>query len=183
MTLEEYQAKKNEILHIISIKEIIGNTNCDDPLKCATCKGKNCCQHFPCAFSPEEFLDINNTSYMLKILKTGLIVIAKLPINIPYIRIRGINDPPKIVTNTNEAGNPCSLLSNNGCLLNSLFRPTEALLTTPMTCTSNYTAEQLIDDWKKHKKPMRKLIKECKDIDVDTTVQDIENYKRLIISL
>ena len=98
MTIEEYRIKKEELLYINSNGRKMKLSDCVCPEMCKKCKNV-CCKRFPCAFSPEEFLDLENTNYMLELLKTGLIILAPINKNILGIRARGIEDPSKIISN------------------------------------------------------------------------------------
>ena len=189
MTIEEYRVLKEEILRFNSIASIVNDGNYSNYDRCISCQGKNCCQHFPCAFSPEEFLDINNVFYMRELLETGVIVLSKrisIRIRIPYIRPRGIYDSHKLITARTSGGNTCSLLTSNGCLFDPLFRPTEGLLTIPkkLNCFECYGYEQLKRDWTQYKESMYALMKACKGINVENkniTPEDVEKYKRLLL--
>lgn len=99
---------------------------------CKTCGA--CCNQFPCVFSPNDFLDINNSEYMVNILNTGLVVLA-ISYNMKnvYLRPRGVADEKLVGTifmNSKIANgdNPCILHTKNGCLLAPQYRPSEGLL-------------------------------------------------------
>lgn len=187
MTIEEYEVKKNKILRINTEGLITKHSSCLCYEKCSKCKGAGCCQHFPCAFSPEEFIDINNIPYMMELFKSGFIVLAQLSKRFSYIRVRGKIDPPRIITNLSIPFNECSLLTDQGCLLDPLFRPTEGLLTMPHhSCEAYYGGHKMKLDWLEYRKPMKKLISACRDIYIeprDKTPQDAKNYQKSIISL
>ena len=98
------------------------------PEICAKCGGK-CCQHYPCLFSPYDFLDVTNIEYMKRIIELGIICIAKSCYdNTLVLRPRGIKDKKKIVSTRLPLNNRCILYSETGCMLSSDFRPSEALL-------------------------------------------------------
>lgn len=151
MSLEEQYLihKKKELIRLVNIHnnraldldyfEItqdyanldIEKTFCS-PSMCKKCGA--CCNQFPCAFAPNDFLDINNPEYMLQILKTGLVVLAvsynrkKI-----YLRPRGVADEKLVSTillnsTVADGNNPCILHSKNGCLLEPQYRPSEGLL-------------------------------------------------------
>ncbi len=191
MTLEEYNNKKEELLRINTITRIVPDNKYTNFEICAQCKGKNCCQYSPCAFSPEEFLDINNTFYMMELLKTGVIVLSKRlsrGIPIPFIRPRGRHDSHRVITKRTSGNNTCSLLTGNGCLLDSSFRPIEGLLTIPrmIDCFECYGYNQLKRDWEKYEQAMYALMEVCKDLYIENkniTPEDVEKYKRLLLRL
>lgn len=188
MTFDEYKDKKERILYIKSGHVIREYASCINPEMCAKCQGRGCCKNFPCAFSPEEFLDIHNTSYMMRLLKTGLITLVKLSRNTLYIRTRGKKDPSTIVVDSKIGpGNPCLLLTDKGCLLDEVFRPTEALLVIPQNqCEPYYKTRHMLRDWSLYKTDMLRLAEQCQNIDIEKkeiTSEDIDNYKRIFLSL
>lgn len=151
MSLEEQYLihKKKELIKLVNIHnnraididhfEITSNYSDLDIEKtfCAPsiCEGcGNCCKQFPCAFSPNDFLDINNLEYMLNILNTGLVVLAvSYNMKNVYLRPRGLADEKLISTilldsKIANGDNPCILHTKNGCLLDPQYRPSEGLL-------------------------------------------------------
>lgn len=151
MSLEEQYLihKKKELIKLVNIHnnraldsdyfEITGDyadldiekTFCSSS-SCKKCGA--CCKQFPCAFSPNDFLDINNSEYMSNILNTGLVVLAVSynRKNI-YLRPRGFADEKLVSTilldsNVANGNNPCILHTKNGCLLEPQYRPSEGLL-------------------------------------------------------
>lgn len=104
---------------------------CDSPL-CFKCG--MCCLMCPCTFAPSDFIDITDINYMSRLLETGVICISESPESgLLIIRPRGWGDSYIVSTSDrirpdNEGGNPCLLLSNNGCILPPVYRPTEGLL-------------------------------------------------------
>lgn len=151
MSLEEQYLihKKKELIKLVNIHnnraldsdyfEITGDYADLDIEKtfCSSSSCKKCgvcCNQFPCAFAPNDFLDINNSKYMLQILKTGLVVLA-ISYNRKniYLRPRGVADEKLISTilldsTVADGDNPCILHSKNGCLLEPQYRPSEGLL-------------------------------------------------------
>ena len=178
MTIEEYERKKLEILCIKSSGIVKDTHDCISNEKCKECKGSGCCNHYPCAFAPEEFLSLNNVDYVKKLLMTGIIIIYQLNKNLSYIRARGKFDPPILVTNLTLSHNPCSLLTDNGCVLDSLFRPTEGLLLLPQyDCDEYYGPREITSDWSEYRKTMKRIVRKCNNIptqNVHVTSEDVE---------
>ncbi len=151
MSLEEQYLihKKKELIKLVNIHnsraqdldyfEITSNyadldiekTFCSSTI-CKSCGA--CCTQFPCAFAPNDFLDINNFEYMLNILNTGLVVLA-ISYNRQniYLRTIGLADENLVSTilldsKVANGNNPCILHTENGCLLEPQYRPSEGLL-------------------------------------------------------
>ncbi len=121
--------------------QIIDRNNLDieknfcKPQICRYCG--RCCVGFPCAFSPNDFLDITDIDYMKNILDTGLICISNVyKTKTLILRPRGYYDRgivsfhPIIVP---DEDNPCIFRSLNckGCLLPTEYRPSQGLLRIP----------------------------------------------------
>lgn len=183
MSLEEQYLihKKKELIRLVNIHnnraldldyfEItqdyanldIEKTFCS-PSMCKKCGA--CCYQFPCAFAPNDFLDINNSEYMLQILKTGLVVLAvsynrkKI-----YLRPRGVADEKLVSTillnsNVADGNNPCILHSKNGCLLEPQYRPSEGLLYVHRNHFGHiimYTEDDYEEEYDKYQESLCKL--------------------------
>ena len=186
MTLEEYERKKQEILYEKSKGVVKSQDNCISYERCAKCKG-DCCKHFPCAFAPEEFLNLQDKDYIRSLLETGLIIISPRKKHILYIRPRGIYDPPRMVTNLVTEPNPCALLRENGCILDHSFRPIGGLLTLPFCeCEEYYEPKRITKDWSEYANYMNLLAKQCDNMYIERkniTGEDVEKYKRLLLQL
>lgn len=134
--------------------------------KCCTHCDKCCCEHFPCKYSPYDFLDITNFDYMCGILDTGLLCISE-SINTKelIIRPRGINDSDSIVSLTASfpfwiSRNPCLLLSSTGCMLPPEFRPSEGLLYIPKSTRDHislYSEKDLEKDYEQYQDALKAL--------------------------
>lgn len=189
MTLEEYRVIKDKILAMKSKCFVNGPKDCIFPEKCAACTRDNCCRHSPCAFAPEEFLDLTNRAYMKKLLETRLIIIAPVDYHVLGIRARGTKDPATMAaTEFVFESNPCALLTKNGCVLDYLFRPTEGLLVIPeeKICPGLYEHDEKANDWKAYKKYIDKLVARYGDRYLGygpITSGEIEEYKRLLLKL
>ena len=169
MTEEEYRIKKLELY-----RNITGNSNfkedyvTNDNL-CRRCGG-SCCKNYPCAFSPHDFVDINDFNYMKRILDSGFFVIDSFidyqnKKNTYYIRCRGSQDKKGIFNFNSPYGNECLLLGDYGCLLDFYTRPSTGALLTPKSnkvgrsvCTNEYSYKKHQEDWEKHQDIMLKLI-------------------------
>ena len=130
------------------------------PEICSKCGGK-CCKHFPCLFSPYDFIDVNNIDYMKNILDIGIICIAKSCYdNTLVLRPRGIKDKKKIVSTRLPLDNKCILYSETGCMLSSSYRPAEALLYYAQTIDNHipiYHTSDCTEDWQKYHDSMKIL--------------------------
>ena len=165
MTKEEYMIKKLELY-----KKITGNNDFNEEYVtnknlCKRCGG-SCCKNYPCSFSPDDFVDINDFNYMKQILDTGFFVIDSFidyqnKKNTYFIRCRGSQDKKGIFCFNSPYGNECLLLGENGFYT----RPTIGALLTPKSnnhgrgiCTNEYTYKKHKEDWEKHQDIMLKLI-------------------------
>ena len=130
------------------------------PEICTECGGL-CCKHFPCLFSPYDFIDVNNIEYMKKILDLGIITIGKSCYDDSLVlRPRGIKDKKTIVNTRLPLHNRCILFGPTGCLLNSNYRPSEALLFYAKSLNNHleiYSTGDCIDDWINYQDSLNKL--------------------------
>lgn len=100
---------------------------CSSKSICSQCG--ECCQRGPCAYSPNDFLDITDLDYMRKILNTGVVCIVKRNNLYPLIiRNRGVYDSETISCVHPDTYNQCILLTKNGCMLPDVYRGSEGLL-------------------------------------------------------
>ena len=188
MILEEYKPIKDNILSIKSKCFVRSQKDCVFPEKCAACTRENCCRLRPCAFAPEEFLDLTNKNYLLRLLKTRAIIIAPVGNHTLGIRARGKNDPPNIINNIILDYNPCALLTEHGCTLDYTFRPVEGLLVIPdeEMCLGLYEQEERENDWKAYQNYLKRLGARYGDKYLGygpVTSEEIEEYKRLFLHL
>ena len=191
MTLveEEYERKKFNILSVKSKCFVRSKKDCICQERCAACKGEKCCKHFPCTFAPEEFLNLTKKAYLRKLLETRLIIIAPIYKDVLAIRARGTKDPfTMAATDAVFDDNPCALLTENGCALDYIFRPTEGLLVIPgeEACHGLYEAQEKVKDWRAYKDYMNKFAKRYGDRYLGygpITDEEIERYKRLLLQL
>lgn len=126
------------------------------PEKCKGCG--NCCHTCPCVFSPNDFLDINDYSYMENIFNTGIVCISPTPRGYLVVRPRGITDE-KTVSSAQTSYNPCLLLGDNGCLLPPEYRPSSGLLFYPIHNSNHrimYSYENIDDEYEKYQSLMWK---------------------------
>ena len=147
-----------------NIDEILGT-----PEICAKCGGA-CCKHYPCLFSTNDFLDVNDIDYMSRILDTGLVCIGQSCYdNNLILRIRGIKDKKSIVNTRLSSENTCLLFGKEGCMLPSEFRPAEALLYYAQTIDyhiSIYDTADCIEDWSIHQDVLKTLYEKYKRIKI-----------------
>lgn len=99
------------------------------PQRCKNCG--QCCDTYPCIFSPYDFLDITDRSYMESIFHTGLVAISQTDNGVLVVRPRGAADE-KTVVSLQTSHNPCLMLGENGCLLPPEYRPSNGLLLYPI---------------------------------------------------
>lgn len=102
----------------------------------------HCCVHFPCKFSPKDFLDITNIDYMRNILNTGLICIGNTSKDSKtlILRPRGYEDKKNCIVSLfpfyfslyDDELNPCVFRGDKGCLLDPEYRPSQGLLLVPV---------------------------------------------------
>lgn len=165
MTEEEYRKKKLQLYRNIVNDQSFSEENATNNLLCKRCEGE-CCKSFPCAFSPDDFIDVDDFDYMKTILDTGFFVIDRYPHNsnmIYYIRGRGMNDTNGIIVKNGSKYNECMLLTENGCLFDFYTRPTFGALVEPnrdgifITCFPRYSLKQISEDWLKHQKNLLRL--------------------------
>lgn len=205
MSLEEQYLihKKKELIKLVNIHnnraldsdyfEITSNyadldiekTFCSSS-SCKKCGGA-CCKQFPCAFAPNDFLDINNSEYMLNILNTGLVVLAvSYNMKNVYLRPRGLTDE-KWFSAIHLPGrlygkNSCILHTKNGCLLEPQYRPSEGLLYICENQIIMYTENDYEEEYGKYQELLVKLFYDYlfKDIDIALDQDSIEeNVKKL----
>ena len=172
MTISEYKEKKKEILKRILKQEEFHKHDVVRPEYCNRCKGA-CCRSYPCHFSPDEFLKINDKEYMKKILDTGLFIIDEIDSLegyfekelLLYIRVRGIRD---YIRDTKDyiTKNTC-ILYDNKCLLNHSDRPAGGLLLLPGDlgfglgiCRQYYNDIDLKKDWLPYQDTLKELKEE-----------------------
>ena len=172
MNKVEYEKKKLEIYRKITRNENFNIEFATDDILCKTCKGA-CCKNFPCAFSPDDFADINDLDYMKKLLDTGYFVIDSfLSYNnekIYYLRLRGKKDKKVILIKKYIISNKC-IFHKRKCLLDFYIRPTGGALLIPRnsrkglgTCYNEYTFREQVDDWKAYQNVLVDLIKYYED--------------------
>ena len=166
MTEEEYKKKKLELYRKIVNDQNFDKKDVTDNDLCKLCDG-GCCKHFPCAFLPDDFVDVDDFNYMKTILDTGFFVIDRFyhyPSKkvVYYIRSRGVLDKD-IILKKSVYYNTCLLLEENGCIFDFYTRPSIGALVKPKrdgiftACSLQYTDEQIGDDWLKHQKILLKL--------------------------
>ena len=198
MTQTEYNMKKIKL-----IKKILENKKEDinsivKPDLCSNCKGA-CCNDYPCPYSPNEFIDINDLDYMRSILDTGLVVIEYFDSidrffddskpNL-YIRPRGIKDKKIVNEEIFYYENSC-LLNDNGCYFDHVYRPIGGLLLVPEEnyygldfCHQYYNYKLLNQEWSMYQESLNILKEEYKDksIDIPKDIQGkVLDLKRRII--
>ena len=195
LTEPEYKNRKRNALFVCSRENIDDYKSCLGN-KCKKCKG-SCCKRYPCTLSPRELL-IKDLEYMKNILNTGVLAIA--PLVAPYyseeseyhvIRPRSITDPDTIVVGyPREYPNPCILLGKNGCILDSLYRPTTGLLLVPpenpkskKKCTQYYDEEMMYKDWAPHQEIVNELIEIYKDVEIPKPIANEETAKIYSLAL
>lgn len=171
MTMEEYRKKKLDLYKKITGKKDFNKENACYLEGCIRCNGA-CCRNFPCSFSPDDFIDINNLEYMKKIIDTGYFIIANFPnyhsFNNDityYIRPRGESDIESFVTSRIPMNNECIFHNIDGCMLDFYTRPSEGALLIPKKgyfglgiCSNDYSYEDLVSDWKKYQDVMIELV-------------------------
>ncbi|MBR2997448.1 MAG: hypothetical protein IKF37_00030 [Bacilli bacterium] len=169
MTEEEYRKKKLELYKKIADNQSFSEEKVTNNLLCKKCGG-SCCKNYPCSFSPDDFVDINDFNYMKQILDTGFFVIDSFidyqnKKNTYFIRCRGSQDKKGIFNFNSPYGNECLLLYDTGCIFDFYTRPTAGALLIPKSnkhgmgvCTNEYTYKKQKEDWEKHQDIMLKLI-------------------------
>ena len=181
----EYAIRKDILVRTISSGSIRSCKSCINDEICSKCGG-NCCKNEPCILSPDEFLRLNDITYMSNILDMGLLSIAPLTLrqDVFGIRVRGKFDFDTVVTGYCMHSNSCILHTKKGCLLGKTFRPTEGLMLMPeenrngqRTCSSEYPLSQIITDWRKVQKEVLKL----KHIYDKKTVKKTDVYPAIIL--
>ena len=158
--IELYNITSNENKLDVNEKNFDIEKTINTPEICAKCGGK-CCKHFPCLFSPYDFLDVDNIDYMTSILDTGLICIGQSCYdNNLVLRPRGLKDKPQIVSTRLPLNNQCILYSEAGCMLSSNYRPAEALLYYAKSEDYHipiYDTYECIEDWSMHQNILKEL--------------------------
>ena len=186
----EYINRKRSILLECSKSKIDDFKPCLDGI-CAKCKG-SCCKKGPCTLSPREIF-LSDPEYMDNLFKTGVLVIAPgdEKCELYIIRPRGKRDLNTVVSGYITKKNSCILLSKKGCILESFYRPTEGLLYIPtanhitvgLECVAYYDEFQVADDWKKHQKELKELIKIYKDVKIPKPIANEETAKIYSLAL
>ena len=133
---------------------------------------------------------------MKSLLNTGLLSIANISLNnnVLYIRPRGESDLDTVVSGFVYGNNKCILHTEDGCMLNRLFRPSEGLLLVPYDehhfgddlCISYYDTKRLISDWKKYQSILLELKKIYSNKVIyknNPTKKDIEKFENKILRL
>ncbi len=153
-----------------------------------------CCNHIPCIFSPNDFIDINDLDYMKGIMEIGLIRVSSVKDN-SNNNIYVLGPCGQLDTysyfNPMIDSNPCILKDYNGCMLSDEFRPTGAILLYPSKpimnrCVCFYKTENIIDDYKPYQNTLEtlkyKYDKICKtsatEEEVKTLTRKIAGYKK-----
>lgn len=170
MTIEEYRKKKLDIYRNISNNIKFSKDNACSLELCRKCDGA-CCKSFPCAFSSDDFIDINDLDYMKNIMDTGLFVIDNYIVfpamkdRIYFIRSRGIKDEDLYIYDRAASDNECIFHNIDGCLLDFYTRPSEGALLVPNknkyglgVCSNHYSLSKLKEDWLAHQDVMKELI-------------------------
>lgn len=150
----------------------IGKTFCSDEL-CRKCGA--CCKYSPCVFSPNDFLEIKNVTYMKGILDTGLIGLFFYGNGHIILRPRGLGNDPYIASNIQHVSyekkylNPCVLLGENGCMLPDEYRPSEGLLHYEVDHdlyqhVEMYSQKDYLEDYEQYKKYLWKLAEKYKKV-------------------
>ncbi len=194
MTEEEYYAlwkRKTLLLEIKNQRKIdescVENTLCDYHL-CQLCGG-DCCQSYPCAFSPFDFLDLRNLNYMRPILNTGIVCIRPVRSNNFILRVRGYEEKNTIIAKNRHKINPCILASDKGCLLPTLYRPSEGLLFVPYLKNQKikhsilYSMNTCIQEYAFYKKVLNQLYSEYKSKKIPIPQNKEEKVEKLMKAL
>ena len=193
MTMEEYRNKKLELYRKISERENLFMDNACNNELCSKCKGA-CCRNFPCSFSPDDFVDINDIEYMKSVLDSGYFIISAFSIYespsryelVYYIRCRGLMDDNTIVSTRSPYENECIFHNEKGCSLDFYSRPSEGALLIPSerryglgVCENSYDYKKQIEDWRKCRSIMNTLIDYYKDNKSNNKKVDNINIYRL----
>lgn len=158
------------------------------PERCKDCG--ECCETFPCTFSPNDFLDINDLDYMRAILDTGIVCISKISTRNNYVlRVHGYADYPYVVSLTYDSilgngYNPCLLNSKVGCLLPADYRPSEGLLYYRLENgehLSMYNKYDFAKDYDSCQEVLEVLYREYRQREISKKmITDEENVKRFL---
>lgn len=160
---------------------------------CKKCGGA-CCKETGCIYLPTDFESLTFKS-LVKLLDQGNISIAGEPYSnlfgnawsyLPYLRVRNINS--KIVDLV-TTGQPCKLLTSNGCSLSEQDRPTLGLLLKPTViggpCDNDFPLNT-VENWLNYSEVLHQLIKyytgkSLIDVFVEqmaVKIKNIENKKK-----
>lgn len=131
---------------------------------CSKCTAR-CCISFPCAYSPNDFLDLNDLEYMSSILDLGLLCISETSYrSCRIIRPRGLNDSNRVVSMYKDYChniiNPCILQNAKGCMFSPFHRPSEGLLYIPITENDHieaYNVDILEEEYMPYQESLQKL--------------------------
>lgn len=160
--------------------------------RCKKCGG--CCSKFPCAFSPDDFLDINDLEYMRKILDSGVICITKSHYKkVIILRPRGEGDLGIVSLESDieynyHGYNRCLLKSDTGCLLSAEYRPSEGLLYLPLRGLMHqimYSETDIENDYEAYQESLEILFNEylSKNISVPNfiTKEDVDGFTKSLV--
>lgn len=168
MNKEDYITKKLEIYRRIIKSDFFNPLSLENKNMCSECGG-SCCSRYPCSFSPDDFIDVDDIDYMKKILDTGFFIIDTYFSYNPndrvrYIRLRGSKDKNTYICNDYISRNEC-IAHCEGCIFDVYTRPTGGVLLIPKSdnskysmCESAYSFEDKKDDWRKHQDTLNELI-------------------------
>ena len=193
--LEKYLIGKR----VISLDETLEST--DSLCRSKVCKrcGGGCCQSFPCPFSPNDFVDINDDNYMHRVLNTGLLSISRKfykessSDSFLLIRPMSYHDSGYVVSDNiskSTNNNACRLfVKGKGCLLESDYRPTGGLLLLPFPlqeCINFYSTSDQIREWGKYQKALKRLEEEYigKRIgqgDNTPTIEEVKQFQKVLV--
>ena len=196
MTLEEkyINKKKKDLCDYINSVESNINVTEDNIFKLLTdsniCKNcRKCCNHIPCIFRPNDFIDINDLDYMKNILETGLIRISYVLYYGNYGKKVYILGPcgtrdDDICFDPKFDNNTCILNSRNGCMLDVNFRPSGALLLLPREkyrCHCLYQTENIVNEYEKYSDTLKSLKYKYDNIcKTETTIEEVKTLTRKI---
>lgn len=132
--------------------------NCNNET-CSKCAGA-CCKNMGCHISPNDLKEVTKDSIM-KLLSSDVVSIDRWEDDDPiyYLRIRNSNS--KIIDYS--WGGRCSILADNGCLLEYKYRPRGARELVPHTshlCNGRYNKWDCVQEWKQFQKILKKVLKE-----------------------